>query len=567
MEPNQQTDEWQYYEKTLNNFKYDSVFPVVSAVVLAFACFYLFFYFTGIEYGSTAHAQRMYGLFVVFNVFAMLTCLISLGQIPSFTAIKQFSLLLSISVSCSAIGNTTDYLLWLFKESEFKQSEVTNLLFMVAIILGISGLMSMGRLCKVKLTKKFAILYYPILVCILTLPFLYYSFSFLKNTPNVLLTHKESIFGFLYSLGLSYFASLGVYYWLNSKGTMRTAIRLFCIGSIFLSVGCIFYAYSFLGSSVSSIPSNPLHIIIALGYVIIALGVKKTAEITNEVFNINSTPYPPAQALIEVFGYSRGMDLYSLMETEIKKAVEAREKAEEANHAKSMFVAMMSHELKTPLTAIKGYGQILTDTKNSISMSKVSEIAEQIVSNSNNLQEIIESVLRFSQLETGNYSTETKQIALNSFADDFISSFMKRNNPAKTRLSVVYPTESVRLNIDTIALQHILQNLLSNALKFGQNKPIMLEFIADINNLIIIVKDQGIGVSEEDAEKLFEPFFQISQGNSRKYGGSGLGLTIVNKIVKYLGGNIKFQSKLGEGSKFEIFLPGVIMKEEGKNVS
>jgi len=89
-----------------------------------------------------------------------------------------------------------------------------------------------------------------------------------------------------------------------------------------------------------------------------------------------------------------------------------------------------------------------------------------------------------------------------------------------------------------------------------------------MNNLIIIVKDQGIGVSEEYAERVFEPFFQISQGNNRKYGGSGLGLTIVSQIVKYLGGNIKFQSKPGEGSRFEILLPGVIIKEnEEKHVS
>ena len=568
MEPKQQTDEWQFYEKPLNNLKYDSVFPVVSAVVLAFVGFYLFFYFTGTEYGSIGHAKRIYGLFVVFNVFAMITCIISLGQIPSFTATKQFSLKLTISVSCSAIGNTADYLLWLFKENEFKQSEITNLLFMTALILAISGFVGLGRLCKVKLTKKSAILYYMVSVIFIILPFFYNYFCFFKNAPANSLTHKEFIFGLLYSLGIAYLASLGIYYWLNSKGTMRFAIRLFSIGAILLSVGCMFYSYSFLSNSVSSIPSHPLHIILALGYVIIGLGVKKTAEITNEVFNINSTPFPPAQALIEVFGYSRGMDLYSLMESEIKEAVAAREKAEEANHAKSMFVAMMSHELKTPLTAIKGYGQILTDPKNSISMSKVNEIAEQIVNNSNNLQEIIESVLRFSQLETGKYSTETSQIALNSFIEKFVSSFVKRNNLSENHLSVVSPNESVSLNIDISALHHILQNLLSNALKFGQNKPILLEFATDINNLIIIVKDQGIGVSEQYAERVFEPFFQISQGNNRKYGGSGLGLTIVSQIVKYLGGNIKFQSKPGEGSRFEILLPGVIIKEnEEKHVS
>jgi len=149
-----------------------------------------------------------------------------------------------------------------------------------------------------------------------------------------------------------------------------------------------------------------------------------------------------------------------------------------------------------------------------------------------------------------------------------VSSFVKRNNLSESHLSVVSPNESVSLNIDISALHHILQNLLSNALKFGQNKPILLEFATDINNLIIIVKDQGIGVSEQYAERVFEPFFQISQGNSRKYGGSGLGLTIVSQIVKYLGGNIKFQSKPGEGSRFEILLPGVIIKEnEEKHVS
>ena len=264
----------------------------------------------------------------------------------------------------------------------------------------------------------------------------------------------------------------------------------------------MFYSYSFLNNSVSSIPSHPLHIILAFGVRYNWIRSKKGLQrLRMEVFNINSTPFLRHKLLIEVFGYSRGMDLYSPMESEIKTGC-CTGKPKSQSSGNLCLSAMMSHELKTPLTAIKGYGQILTDPKNSISMSKVNEIAEQIVNNSNNLQEIIESVLRFSQLETGKYSTETSQIALNSFIEKFVSSFVKRNNLSENHLSVVSPNESVSLNIDISALHHILQNLLSNALKFGQNKPILLEFATDINNLIIIVKDQGIGVSEQYAESV-----------------------------------------------------------------
>jgi signal transduction histidine kinase len=116
---------------------------------------------------------------------------------------------------------------------------------------------------------------------------------------------------------------------------------------------------------------------------------------------------------------------------------------------------------------------------------------------------------------------------------------------------------------DKQAIQHIIVNLLTNAFKFCQAGTVTLEIRGSgQNDLYLAVSDDGIGMDQQHLEKIFQPFFQVSHGTTRKFGGSGLGLSIVKKIVGEMNGKILVESQIGQGSKFEVFLPEVIHLEK-----
>jgi signal transduction histidine kinase len=218
---------------------------------------------------------------------------------------------------------------------------------------------------------------------------------------------------------------------------------------IAMSFGCSIYAGLFPRIPAAEIPSSPVHLIIALGYVISACGIKRTESIINTIFNLRDSKLPPWLTLVELFGKSEGLDVYKRLEESVKSTLQelskakeesqqkqvaiseleqeiqlrrqterelivAKEKAEEANLAKSHFLAMMSHELKTPLTAIKGYGELLRGParQNLIESGKIFDLADQIVINANNLHAMIEGLLSFSLLESGKFSLKKERFAI-----------------------------------------------------------------------------------------------------------------------------------------------------------
>lgn len=564
------------------------------APIVGFALAYMGCYLADIKYGSEKHASVMYLMFIAFNIAAALISVNSWSMIPSRSIAKDSMLMITLSLCSAAIGNTFDTIFWLTAMSPFKQNIITNLFFVFAILFTLPGVYLLGRVCRVKFGKKPLIYSIGLTLVFVAIP-IFMNPGLLAEQPEPY-NLKEFIFGLLYAIGIGYLASLSLHLWRYAQGRLQNAARLIGISLIFLSFGCAIYAGLFTSTPLSEIPSSPVHIIIAMGYIIGAIGVRRTELTIRIIFNLKDPKLPPSLPLIEIFGPSQGLEVYQKMESRIKDAFEEllrakaetemkqkiiseletevklrketeqalileKEKAEEANKTKSQFLAMMSHELKTPLTAIKGYGQILhhpPGTAVSLDESKVKEIAEQIVFNSSHLQTMIDGILRFSQLESGKFTYHKEEFLVNELAEYLEALLNQQQQFSRAKFSMEISDRHLKLYTDKLSVQHIVVNLLMNSIKFCKDGEILIRIAPSGKDLLIEAKDTGIGIAESHLEKIFEAFYQVSHGHRRKYGGAGLGLSIVKKLTEELNGKITVESKLNHGSRFEVLLPDVV---------
>ena len=219
------------------------------------------------------------------------------------------------------------------------------------------------------------------------------------------------------------------------------------------------------------------------------------------------------------------------------------------------FSANVSHELKTPLTTIKGFGEMfeagmINDKKDVI------KYGSMIKRESERLLFLINDIMRISELEEKkNYIFETFKIVdiTNSVMEILSSVAEKKKVTIKTQI------QDIIIKANEKYLQELLINLIDNSIKYNKpNGEIFLNIYEDEKNVNIIVEDTGIGIEEEDRSRIFERFYRADKSHSKLIGGTGLGLSIVKHIVAYHNGNIKLESKLGVGTKIMIVLPKAI---------
>ncbi|MBN2895791.1 MAG: response regulator [Campylobacterales bacterium] len=256
------------------------------------------------------------------------------------------------------------------------------------------------------------------------------------------------------------------------------------------------------------------------------------------------------EQLVSIHGYMFDQTQLKQVQEEI---ILAKEEAEKASRTKSNFLANMSHEIRTPMNAIIGLSQLLLqgDLK-----PKERDFIDKINSSSKMLLGIINDILDYSKMEAGKMELEAKPVELENVLEQLRTLFVQLATKKELELYFkIDPEVPWTIIADELRINQILTNLLSNALKFTQSGNITLSISllrkSESNaTLYFSISDTGIGMSEVQIAKLFEPFTQADSSTTRKYGGTGLGLTISKRLVEAMGGMLGVSSRLNQGSTF-----------------
>lgn len=274
-------------------------------------------------------------------------------------------------------------------------------------------------------------------------------------------------------------------------------------------------------------------------------------KVNNNIHSLRAEPLQDINGKInQILVVETNITQRRIAEEEMKAALK---KEQELNKMKSAFVSMASHEFRTPLSAILSSATLIGKYEKEEQQPNREKHVQKIKSNVKNLNNILEDFLSLEKLNMGIMNAHNEEFVLSDFVQDFaddIAGILKPDQKIVLRL----PKHETVLYADPMLLQNIFNNLVSNASKYSeQGQAIEIGAQPEGSNILMWVKDEGIGIPKEEHSQMFKRFFRAS--NSTNIGGTGLGLNIVSNYLKLLNGHITFESELAKGSTFTLSIP------------
>lgn len=243
-----------------------------------------------------------------------------------------------------------------------------------------------------------------------------------------------------------------------------------------------------------------------------------------------------------------------------KIAYENLEKGKELDAAKNEFIALVSHQLRTPLSAVNWYTEALMGGDLGVLNPQQNEYMQRIVQSNQRMISLVNSILNVSKIEMNTFIIDLKPTDVVKLADDVVHEIIHQAEIKKITFQKKYGVDLTSVVVDERYVRMIIDNLLSNAIKYTPAQGnINLEIVHDVNTLRIIVKDNGYGIPKDEKDKVFSKLFRGHNILDKETDGTGLGLYIVESVVKYANGKVWFESEENKGTTFFVELPvGVV---------